>query len=49
MWNKEDVELTKLNVDASFSEENGNGSWGAILRVEEGKAIMSSLHYCPET
>ena len=48
-WRKPEAEWAKLNVDASFSEADNTGLWGAILRDDEGKVIMSSwgmLTYC---
>jgi hypothetical protein len=39
----------KINVDASFSDEQKNGSWGAVLRDSDWKLVMLAwgvIPYC---
>jgi hypothetical protein len=40
-WTKPDEGWLKLNTDARFSPEENNGTWGAILRDQEGKVLLS--------
>ena len=35
----------KMNVDASYTEESGTVSWGAIIRNNLGEAILSALGF----
>jgi ribonuclease HI len=39
-WTKPAPGWCKLNFDAGFPEETNTGSWGAILRDEEGKTLL---------
>jgi hypothetical protein len=48
-WTKPAEGWYKLNVDAGFSHESNNGSWGAVLRDHEGKVVLSAwgiIPYC---
>jgi ribonuclease HI len=48
-WTKPTEGWYKLNVDAGFSHEENNGSWGAVLRDHEGKVMFSAwgtIAYC---
>jgi ribonuclease HI len=49
-WTKPAPGWCKLNFDAGFSAETNTGSWGAILRDEEGKTLLSAwgrTEHCP--
>ena len=49
-WTKPAPGWCKLNFDAGFSEETNTGSWGVILRDENGKNIHTAwgkTEYCP--
>jgi hypothetical protein len=41
-WVPPDLGGVKVNVDASFSENNMNGSWGAVARNHRGEVIFSA-------
>jgi hypothetical protein len=40
-WQKPAHELLKVNCDASFRKETGDGGWGCIIRDEEGDLISA--------
>ena len=50
-WNPPPANWTKLNVDGSFSHEDGRAGTGMVLRDQEGAIIFSacrSLWSCPD-
>jgi hypothetical protein len=49
IWTRPEEGWHKLNIDASYSHEENNASWGAVLRDNEGKVVMSTwgiIPYC---
>jgi hypothetical protein len=49
-WSRPATGWAKLNFDASFSESEGTGAWGAVLRDEHGAILLSAwgwIPYCP--
>jgi hypothetical protein len=46
-WQKPELGFIKLNVDARFSKDAGNGSWGAIARDDEGRTLLSAWGRLP--
>jgi hypothetical protein len=47
MWLKPGANTLKLNVDATFSEENKNGASGAVLRNSQGVFVAASNKFIP--
>jgi hypothetical protein len=41
-WSKPAANWCKLNFDAGFSKEHNLGSWGAVLRDENGKPLLTA-------
>jgi hypothetical protein len=49
IWRNPETGWVKLNVDASFIEEDNLGAWGAVLHDKEGVVILSAwgvIPYC---
>lgn len=40
-WNRPLNGMLKLNVDGSFSKEKRQGSWGYVIRDNEGEVIQA--------
>ena len=50
-WKRPPAERLKINADGGFSQETGEGSWGFILRDEDGDVLLAGagkLHHATE-
>ena len=46
-WRKPSPEVLKLNTDASFRKESGDGGWGYIIRDSDGDTVIAGRGRLP--
>jgi hypothetical protein len=42
VWQPPPAEFVMINIDGSYSEENGPGGWGCVARDHEGEVIFAA-------